>query len=503
MPLFGMETEYGIHVEGKGAEDLIGQTRSVVNAYPGRFAGRWYYRTEDPRNDMRGYRVDRLRHDPEDAKFDDPHAPTLAAEDERADHVLTNGARLYNDHGHPEYSTPECASLADIVAHDKAGERIVLACASAHAAASGNQIKIFKNNTDFHGSSYGTHENYLIGRDRPFGEAISVLIPFLVTRILFTGGGKVGIEPRGKAGTFQLSQRADFFTEEASVDTLHRRPLVNTRDEPHADARKWRRLHVIAGDANISEYAIALKIGTMSLVGRLIDEGWAPGLRIDNPVQTIKELSQDGSYRWRLKLGDGSHSSAIDIQRFYLNAARERFAGSSVDADWTLTQWGKTLEALECDPMQLADRLDWVAKKLLIDEYLAGESMEWDDYLLQAIDLAYCNVDPDESLYQALVDSDLMQRIVSDEAIESAVDSPPADTRAAIRGELICRYAENVGNVAWSRIVLRSGNESWIAELNPCLTPQETAQKLAAIRQASGLWELTQLFEKGCRDGSD
>ncbi|MDR3710106.1 MAG: proteasome accessory factor PafA2 family protein [Capsulimonadaceae bacterium] len=493
-PLYGIETEYGLQVEGKGAEDLVAESRAAVNAYRGRFASPWRYRDEDPRNDMRGFHASRLRYDPEDAKFDNPAAVPLPAEDERADHVLVNGARLYNDHGHPEYSTPECASLADIVAHDKAGERIVLACAQARAAELGAPVTIYKNNTDFHGSSYGTHENYLMGRERPFGEVIVALIPFLVTRIVYTGAGKVGVEPRGKPGTFQLSQRADFFTEEASVDTLHRRPLVNTRDEPHADSRLWRRLHVIAGDANLSEYATALKIGTMSLAARLIDDGFVPPLRINRPVETIKEISRDGSYRWPVRLTNGRIVRATEVQRAYLDEARKRFAGDRGDVDWTLAEWSAVLDALDEDPMQLGDRLDWVAKKALIDDFVADDGGDWDDYRLQAIDMAYCDIDPAVGLYGALVDAGQMRRFVSDDAIEAALDTPPSNTRAAIRGELVCRYAESIGNVAWGTVVLRTENDSWVADLDGYLTPEKVAQGLEAIGRESDLRELIKVF---------
>ena len=213
-------------MEGKGAGDLVSEARAVVRAYPGKAACPWYYRGEDPRNDMRGFHVDKLTQDPEDAQFDEPGKKPLPVEEERADHVLVNGARLYNDHGHPEYSTPECASLLDLVTHDKAGERIVWESAQARMAQPGvGRVQIFKNNTDFHGSSYGTHENYLVRRDVPFADLLSGLLPFFCTRILYAGAGKMGIEPNGDKGVYQLSQRADFFTEEASVDTLHRRPI--------------------------------------------------------------------------------------------------------------------------------------------------------------------------------------------------------------------------------------------------------------------------------------
>ncbi|MGI4788476.1 MAG: proteasome accessory factor PafA2 family protein, partial [Janthinobacterium lividum] len=214
MPLFGTETEYGIAVEGKGASDLLAESRAVVKAYAGKIACPWYYKGEDPRNDMRGFHVDKLTVDPEDAKFDAPNQKMLPVEEERADRVLINGARFYNDHGHPEYSTPECASLLDLVAHDKAGEKIVLAAAKARMEKPGvGQVHIFKNNTDFHGSSYGTHENYLIPRETPFPELLSGLLPFFATRILYAGAGKMGIEPRGDQSIYQISQRADFFTE--------------------------------------------------------------------------------------------------------------------------------------------------------------------------------------------------------------------------------------------------------------------------------------------------
>jgi proteasome accessory factor A len=495
LALYGIETEYGIHVEGKGAADLVAESRAVVNAYCGTFASPWFYRGEDPRNDQRGFHARRLKYDPDDAKFDDPSAPPLPVEEERADHVLVNGARLYNDHGHPEYSTPECATLADMVAHDKAGERIVLECARRREAEIGAAVKIYKNNTDFHGSSYGTHENYLMGRARPFGEVIGALVPFLVTRIIYTGAGKVGIEPRGKSGTYQLSQRADFFTEEASVDTLHRRPLVNTRDEPHADPHKWRRLHVIAGDANLSEYATALKIGTLLLVTELIDAGWFPtNIKLYDPVKSIKEISRDSAYEWCVPLSNNRRMKATDVQRVFLDQARIEFAGRGGDTDWVLGEWASTLDALDADPMQLSGKLDWVAKKSLIDDYVAADGEPWDDYRLQALDLAYCDIDPDEGLYAALVDAGEMVRIVDNAAIDKAMTVPPTNTRAAIRGALVSKFGGSVGNAGWSQVVLRTDAESWVADLDPFLTPALVAEGLDRMARADTLGELIERF---------
>ena len=497
MPLFGIETEYGIAVEGKGASDLLAESRAVVRAYPGRSAGPWHYRGEDPRNDMRGFHVDKLNYDPEDAKFDDPQRKPLPVEEERADRVLVNGARLYNDHGHPEYATPECASLLDLVTQDKAGERIVLAAAQARMAAGGTgRVEIFKNNTDFHGSSYGTHESYLMRRDPPFADVLAGLLPFFATRILYAGAGKMGVEPRGDKGVYQLSQRADFFSEEASVDTLHRRPLVNTRDEPHADPREWRRLHVICGDANMSEYATALKVGTTYLVISLLETGWKPALRLRNPVQAIKDVSKDPSYKWLVQIADRGLMPAVDVQRLYLAAAQEKFAGRGADTDWTLREWEQTLDGLERDPLALGDRLDWVAKRALLADYVEAEGVGWDDEALPSFDLAYSNVDPDEGLYYALEQAGEMQRLTTDEAIRTAQTQAPETTRAAIRGALVARFADNIGTINWNRVVLRDGDESWMADLDDYLTPQTVAAAMAQLNAAANLTEFLRDFRQ-------
>jgi len=497
LPLFGIETEYGIAVEGKGAGDLVEEARAVVRAYPGLSAGPWYYRGEDPRNDMRGFHVDKLNYDPEDAKFDEPTLKPLPVEEERADRVLINGARFYNDHGHPEYATPECNSLLDLVTHDKAGERIALAAARARTAQEGaGRVDIFKNNTDFHGSSYGTHESYLMQREVPFADVLTGLLPFFATRILYAGAGKMGVEPNGERGVYQISQRADFFTEEASVDTLHRRPLVNTRDEPHADPRLWRRLHVICGDANMSEYATALKVGTTYLVLSLLEYGWRAPLRLRSPVQAIKDISRDQSYRWLSDVQDKGLMPAVDIQRLYLSAAQERLAGRGPDTDWTLREWARTLDALERDPLSLGDRLDWVAKRALLADYVESEGVGWDDEALPSFDLAYGNVDPDEGLYYALEQAGEMQRLTNDAAIAAAMAEAPSATRAAVRGALVERFADNIGGISWNRVVLRDGEESWMADLDDYLTPQAVAAALSQISAAPTLTDFLRDFRQ-------
>jgi len=497
MPLFGTETEYGIAVEGRGAADLVSESRALVRAYRGAVASPWFYRGEDPRNDMRGFHVDRLAQDPEDAKFDVSHKP-LPVEEERADRVLVNGARLYNDHGHPEYSTPECASIFDLVTHDKAGEQIVLDCAKARMEVEGvGRVDIYKNNTDFHGSSYGTHENYLVARATPFPDLLSGLLPFFATRIIYAGAGKVGSESGGGNAHYQLSQRADFFTEDASVDTLYRRPLVNTRDEPHADARIWRRLHVICGDANMSEFATALKIGTTYLVTSLLDQGWKPPVTLRNPVQAIKSISQDETYRWLVDIAGGGSMPAVDIQRIYLQAAKERFAGRGSDTDWTLRNWEETLDGLERNPLALSDRLDWVAKRSLLSDYIESAGTNWKDGALASFDLAYSNIDPDEGLYYALEQSGEMIRVTDDASIAAARTEAPQNTRAAIRGQLVEKFAGNIAVIGWSRAVLRDSDESWLVDLEDYITPDDVRPVLAGLKSAVDLRQFIDCYRSG------
>ena len=452
--LFGIETEYGIAVEGAGASDLIEESRQVVKAFAGRFASPWNYRAENPRGDVRGFQVEKLSQDATDAQFDTAKSRAHSPSEDRCDRVLINGARLYNDHGHPEYATPECADLRSLVAHDKAGERIVLECAKKHAKSTNKAVSIFKNNTDFHGASYGTHESYLLRRGASWDDVVQTLAPFLATRIIYAGAGKVGCEERGAKAAFQLSQRADFFQVLQSVDTLANRPLVNTRDEPHGDAARWRRLHVIAGDANCSETATALRVGATNLVANLIETGWRSPVELRDPVKTIKLVSRDESYQWLCETTRGT-MSAIDIQREFLSAARDAsFDGSA----WILDEWQEILDGLERDPMSLSDRLDWVAKKSLLDSFVEAEDLDWtrDALSLQSLDLAYCNIDADESLYAALVEDGAMRTLVSNEEIETACCEAPMNTRAALRSVLVRRFASQVRAVSWGGFVFES-----------------------------------------------
>src|SRR3954454_18717846 len=288
---FGIETEYGITVDGLEDLDVVRESIEIVRSYTEHGASmKWDYQLEDPHQDARGFRAKELLQDTDESSYFeiDKNRP-LSFEEIKTDLVLANGARFYNDHAHPEYSTPECTTLRELVAHDKAGERIVADCARRRNTMlpEGQRVRLYKNNTDFVGHSYGCHDNYLVRRDVPWDQLASGALPFLITGQVFAGAGKMGIEAEGTAGQpglFQISQRADFFSVLVSIDTMNKRPLINTRDEPHADPASFRRFHVIIGDANMSEWATAMKIGTTALVVELIERGEAPRIELAQPI---------------------------------------------------------------------------------------------------------------------------------------------------------------------------------------------------------------------------
>lgn len=459
--LLGIETEYGLYVEGRGVADQILESVNLLRCCPfPAVKERWDYRLEDPRRDMRGFRVEHLLVDPQDAQIEREHPISLSEREVRCDHVLTNGARLYNDHAHPEYATPECRRLMDLIAYDKAGERVLLSCARTYREKIGAAVKLYKNNTDYHGSSYGTHESYLLRREVPFDRLASTMIPFLTTRMIYAGAGKAGVEGNPNPRVpYQISQRADFYMDTMNVETLYRRPIFNTRDEPHARMRAYRRLHVICGDANMSEYATALKVGTTALVLDLLEDGWAIDLFIVDPVRAAQSISRDPDGKWLVET-DAGVMNAIDLQRRYLQAAQQRFAGRDAETDWILREWETVLNLLETNPELLSDRIDWIAKRQLLSLFAESEGVALDDPAMIALDLAYHDIDPREGLYYALVEQGRMQTLVSPEAVQHAVEHPPADTRAAIRGWCVQRYPNQVESINWERIILRNEEQA-------------------------------------------
>jgi len=456
--VMGIETEYGVSAPGDPTANAMLMSSQVVNAYAaplGHRAGRarWDYEDEAPLRDARGWEIGRG-----DA---DPSQLTDAADDPGlANVILSNGARLYVDHAHPEYSSPEVTNPRDAVLWDKAGEQVMLQAARRIAATPGlGPVNLYKNNTDNKGASYGTHENYLMRRETPFAEIVRYLTPFFVSRQVVTGAGRVG---RGQDGTgvgFQISQRADFFEVEVGLETTLKRPIINTRDEPHASADRFRRLHVIIGDANLCEVATYLKVGTTALVLELIEErGFTRDLSVERPVAGLHAVSHDPSLSVLLKLRDGRTATAVQLQWLYLEqvtAYVEDRYGSDVEPDTAdvLLRWESVLSRLENDPTSLSRELDWVAKLRLLEGFRQREGLSWDAARLQLIDLQWADVRPEKGLYHRLAARDQVERIVTDEEVQRAVGDPPEDTRAYFRGRCLSRYGEHVAAASWDSVI--------------------------------------------------
>src|SRR5450432_208278 len=401
---------------------------------------------------------------------------------------LRNGARLYLDVGsHPEYATPECDNVVDLVAHDKAGERILeglLVDADRRLREEGiaGDIYLFKNNTDSAGNSYGCHENYLVGRHGEFGRLADILIPFLVTRQIICGAGKVLQTPRG--AVYCVSQRAEHIWEGVSSATTRSRPIINTRDEPHADAERFRRLHVIVGDSNMSEYTTFLKVGTSSIILRMLEEDSSPwrDLTLENPIRAIREISHDITCRRRVRLANGRELSAIDIQSEYLNRAL-RFAkrhGLPPLEQKALDMWEHVMTHLEDDPLKLATEVDWVIKHQLIEAYRARDDLPLTHPRVALIDLAYHDVSQDRSLYYLLEHRGAVERIVTDEEINEAVTTPPQTTRARLRGAFIKRAKERKRDytVDWVHLKLNDQAQRTVLCKDPFKSKDERVERL-------------------------
>ncbi|QSB17306.1 proteasome accessory factor PafA2 [Natronosporangium hydrolyticum] len=463
----GTEVEYGISVPGQPGANPMVTSSQVVNAYGARpeltrgGRARWDYEEESPLRDARGFTYSGTAYEPAEA---------LADEDlGLANVILTNGARLYVDHAHPEYSTPEVTNPWDLVRWDKAGER-VMAEASRRAATIPNAgtIHLYKNNTDNKGASYGSHENYLMRRQTPFADVVSHLTPFFVTRQIICGAGRVGLGQDGSQPGFQLSQRADFFEVEVGLETTLKRPIINTRDEPHADAEKYRRLHVIIGDANLSEISTYLKVGTTSLVLSMIEEKvLTADLGIADPVTELKAVSHDPGLGHLMRMRDGRRLTALDVQWAYFERASAFVAsrfGDDVDeitAD-VLARWEEVLTLLGRDPTLLADQLDWVAKLRLLEGYREREQLGWASHKLQLVDLQYSDVRPEKGLYHRLVSRGAMRTLLEPAQVESAMSEPPADTRAYFRGRCLAQYASEVVAASWDSVIFDVGRESLV-----------------------------------------
>jgi Pup amidohydrolase len=452
----GMETEYGIQALG-GDGNPIAASSVLVNAYASAMDRRtgWDFEDETPGNDARGFARE-------------GSMPPMV-ETHLANTVLTNGARYYVDHAHPEYSTPECADALELLLHDKAGEEVLRRSMAAAATILPETPApvVYKNNSDGKGNSYGCHENYLMDRDVPFARVVHGVVPHFVTRQLYTGAGKVGVETAAlDAATvpFQISQRAEFFEEIVGLETTLKRPIVNTRDEPHADPRRFRRLHVIIGDANLSEVATLLKIGTTALVLCLIEDEVAPArdLTLADPVRALHQVSVDLTLSRPLELNDGSTATALNIQ-WELFAAARRYAkenglevlGSESVGTLVLDRWEAVLTGLESDPTKLSRQLDWVAKHEIMEAYRERHGCGWNDDRLAALDLQYHDLRPERSLYARLG----MERLIDDAAVRDAVTHPPRSTRAWFRGTCLARWPSSVVTANWDSLVFDLGSD--------------------------------------------
>jgi proteasome accessory factor PafA2 len=455
--VMGIETEFGISQPGAPDANPMLMSGQVVNAYAqplGSRAGRarWDYEDEAPLRDARGFEMSRALADA--SQLTDEDDPTLA------NVILTNGARLNVDHAHPEYSSPEVTSPRDAVRWDKAGERIMDAAVRTVASTPGlPSINLYKNNTDGKGASYGTHENYLMSRATPFADIVRHLVPFFVSRQVVTGAGRVGLGTESELPGYQLSQRADFFEVEVGLETTLKRPIVNTRDEPHATADKYRRLHVIIGDANLCEVATLLKMGTTSLVLAMVEaKAFTRDLTVERPVAALRAVSHDPSLTTLVSLRDGTKLTAVQLQWAYLEQARafvDATLGSDADVDTVevLDRWEQVLTRLERDPMECARELDWVAKLALLQGFRDREGLEWDHPRLGLIDVQYTDVRPEKGLYHRLAARGRVERLVDEADVVRAVEEPPDDTRAYFRGRCLAKYGKDVAAASWDSVI--------------------------------------------------
>jgi Pup amidohydrolase len=460
--IMGTEVEYGIVVPGDSTANPVLTSTHIVLAYaaaadiPRARRARWDYEVESPLRDARGFDLGAASTQTNGSDGDDLGAANV---------ILTNGARLYVDHAHPEYSAPEVTNPRDVVIWDKAGERVMEEAAIRAASVPGTaQMQLYKNNVDGKGASYGTHENYLMSRNTPFTSVIAGLTPFFVSRQVICGSGRVGIGQAGEKPGFQLSQRADYIEVEVGLETTLKRGIINTRDEPHADADKYRRLHVIIGDANLAETSTYLKVGTTAMVLDMIEAGDRfDDLKLADPVQAVHAISHDATLRQTVELSDGRRFTGLDLQRAYHERAAKRLDthGDRTTRD-VLEKWGEVLDALGGDPMDCADRLDWPAKLLLMENYRNRDNLGWASPRLHMIDLQYSDVRLDKGLYNRLVARGSMQRLVSEEEVRAAVTTPPEDTRAYFRGRCLERYPAAVAAASWDSVIFDLGRESLV-----------------------------------------
>ncbi|MGZ4554259.1 MAG: depupylase/deamidase Dop [Mycobacteriaceae bacterium] len=462
--IMGIEVEYGISSPGNPTANPILTSTQAVLAYAAAAAvprtkrTRWDYEVESPLRDARGFDLTR------------PGQPTQVIDVDEvgaANMILTNGARLYVDHAHPEFAAPEVTDPMDAVIWDKAGERIMdQAARHAGSVPGAPKLQLYKNNIDGKGASYGTHENYLMARSTPFDAIVVGLTPFFASRQVICGSGRVGIGQAGEKEGFQLSQRADYMEVEVGLETTLKRGIINTRDEPHADADKYRRLHVIIGDVNLAETATYLKVGTTALVLDLIESGAdLSDLRLLRPVAAVHQISHDPTLKATVELEDGRRLTGLQLQRIYHARVSELVAHDREPDPRTtevLNTWLRVLDMLQRDPMECADLLDWPAKLRLLQGFREREGLGWSASRLQLVDLQYSDVRLDKGLYNRLVARGSMQRLITEEQVLAAITNPPTDTRAYFRGECLRRFGADITAASWDSVIFDVGRKSLV-----------------------------------------
>ncbi len=479
----GIETEYGILVRGADGNPVAASSL-LINAYLAAYQRKvgWDFNDEHPGADARGFRVDDLL------------APEV--ETHLVNAVLTNGARYYVDHAHPEISTPECRTALDALRFDRAAEEIVRASmrAASNLLPDDAEILCHKNNSDGKGNSYGCHENYLVARDLPFGRLVQQITPHFVTRQVVVGAGKVGCEFPGLSTAevpFQLSQRADFFEEEVGLETTLKRPIVNTRDEPHCDPSKYRRLHVIVGDANMSETATLVKLGATSIVLAMIEDGaMGDDLALANPVAAIRQISHDPSLRQTMLLRDGRRMTAMEMQFEILARAvvYERSHGlACVDATvgrQVLALWESILSGLDSEPASVAHQVDWVAKQRVITGYAERHGLQPTDARLKALDLQYHDLRAEKCLALRVG----LDTLVDPASVEDAMTMPPTDTRAYFRGRCLAKWPEAIVAANWDSMVFDIGRDPLrrVPMMEPLRGTAESVQRLIDESSTAG-----------------
>ena len=494
--IMGIETEYGIMFQGAdaGYQNPMTSSGLLINAYLHGRRTEFDFTDETPA---------------QDARIEVNQAPTIFPETHLINAMLTNGARYYVDHAHPEYASPEVSNALEAVLFDRAGEEILRRSMVEAKAIVDGEVIVYKNNTDSKGNSYGTHEGYLVDRSVPFATLVNSLTSHFVSRQIFCGAGKVGTEsrPMQDGVDFQISQRADFMEEHVGLETTMKRPIVNTRDEPHADASKYRRLHVIVGDANMCDVATYLKLGTTAIILAMIEDNFEDFNKnlcvLNKPVDAIREISHDTSLKVKVETDKG-FMSALDIQESLLSSAQKYVAtlnddqlaliGGEVALD-VINRWGDVLNRLASDPDSLSGEVDWITKKKIIDGFTARDNLEANDPKLAGIDVQYHDIRPGK-LFDKMRKRNEIVALVSDEEILESVENPPSSTRAYFRGSVLKKFASSVHSANWDSVTLdigsatlkripmmepARGTKAGVEELlKSCKTPLELIEKLDA-----------------------